>query len=86
LQKKKQDLEQLSSRIIEQHIKLDKQEEKEGLNPTCRSYVYDEEYYKRHIKRIEEKAAYLDAFLTSAEPRLGAGGDEVKSNGLYPIR
>jgi hypothetical protein len=60
---------------------LDKQkDEDERFNPTCHSLVYDEEYHKRHIERIEEKSRYIDGFLKTAEARKGASGEEVKSN------
>jgi hypothetical protein len=81
LKKKKESMEALAEKIVEQHKVLDKQkEEDKRFNPTCHSLVYDEEHYKRHIKRIEEKSRYIDEFLKGAEPRRGASGEEVKSN------
>jgi transposase len=81
LEKKKKDLETLMKKIVEQHAALDKEEDRrEALNPTARSYVYDEEYQKRHLKRIEDKITYIETFLKTAEGKKGAGGTEIKSN------
>jgi hypothetical protein len=81
LKQKKKSMEALAEKIVEQHALLDKQkDEDERFNPTCHSLVYDEEKYKRHIERIEEKPRYIDEFLKTAEPRTGASGGEVKSN------
>jgi transposase len=80
LEQKKKNMEELAAKIVEQHNLLDKQkDEDERLNAACHSLVYDEEYYKRHIERIEEKRQYIDEFLKTAGPKMGAGG-EVKSN------
>jgi hypothetical protein len=42
--------------------------------------VYDKEYQKKHLERIEKKITYIDRFLETAEAREGAVGEEVKSN------
>jgi hypothetical protein len=81
LGKKKKDLEALMKKIIGQHVQLDAQAEAEtDLWGVAFSYVYDEEYQKRQLERIEEKLKYIDNFLAGAEERKGAGGEEVKSN------
>jgi hypothetical protein len=81
LEQKKKSMEELAGKIVEQHKTLDQQKDSdERLNPVCHSLVYDEEYYKRHIERIEEKSRYIDEFLRTAEARKGASGEEVKSN------
>jgi hypothetical protein len=81
LEKKKNDVEKLMGRIVEQHIKLDRERTGTGgLNGTAASYVYDGEYQKRHLERLQKKLKYIDHFLKRAEPRQGAGGEEVKSN------
>jgi hypothetical protein len=81
LGKKKRDLEALMEKMIEQHVQLDAQAEAEtDLRGAAYSYVYDEEYQKRHLERIEKKLKYIDSFLAVAEERKGAGGEEVKSN------
>jgi hypothetical protein len=81
LEKKKKDLESLAAKIVEQHVALDREENKgKGLNPTAASYVYDEEYRKRHLERIEDKIKYIETFLATAEAKKGAGDEEVKSN------
>jgi transposase len=81
LGKKKKELEGLMAKILEQHVQLDKEagSEKE-LSGTAYSYVYDENYQKRHLERIEKKIKYLDDFLKTAKERKGTGGEEVKSN------
>jgi transposase len=81
LWKKKKDLEALMEKIIGQHVQLDKEagEEKE-LSGAAYSYVYDEEYQKRLLERIERKLTYINTFLTTAEERKGAGGKEIKTN------
>jgi len=40
----------------------------------------DKERRKRHIERIEEKLKKLDEFLSQAEPKRGANGQEVQTN------
>jgi transposase len=56
LGKKKRDLEALMEKILAQHIQLDKQAETEkDLRGAAWSYVYDGEYQKRHVERIEKK-------------------------------
>jgi hypothetical protein len=56
LGKKKRDIESLMKRIIEQHIRLDKEAKTEtDLRGAAYSYVYDAEYQKRHLERIEKK-------------------------------
>ena len=42
--------------------------------------MYDEEYQKLHLERLEKKIEYRDEFLVTAEERRGAGVEEVKSN------
>jgi transposase len=81
LGKKKKDLEALMEKIIGQHIQFDKQAgEERDLTGSAYSYVYDKEYQKKHLERIEKKVTYIDHFLETAEAREGAGGEEVKSN------
>jgi transposase len=81
LGKKKKDLEALMKKIIAQHVRLDAQAEAEtDLSGVAYSYVYDEEYHKRHIERIEKKLEHINSFLAVAEERKGAGEEEVKSN------
>jgi hypothetical protein len=68
-------------KIVKQHIQLDQEgKAKSGLNPTAAAYVYDEEYRKRHVERLEKKLSVLNKFLAGAGPRRGAGGEAVKSN------
>ncbi|MDR1956380.1 MAG: transposase [Treponema sp.] len=56
LEKKKECLESLAVKIVEQHTALDQEEDKrEVLNPTAASCVYGEAYRKRHRERIEDK-------------------------------
>jgi hypothetical protein len=81
LGKKKKDLEGLMEKIIGQYVQLDHQAEEEtDLSGVAYSYVYDEEYQRRHLERIERKLRYIDTFLATAEERKGVGGEEVKSN------
>jgi hypothetical protein len=81
LTKKKKDWEELAAKLIEQHIVLDKQAEQESpLNAACHAYVYDSDYHKKHIERIQKKLEKINDFLKDAGPRTGASGEEVKSN------
>ncbi|MDR1469221.1 MAG: transposase [Spirochaetaceae bacterium] len=81
LGKKKKGLETLMEKIIGRHIRFDKQAGEEiDLTGAAYSYVYDKEYQKKHLERIEKKLKYIDRFLETAEARKGAAGDEVKSN------
>ncbi|MDR1469735.1 MAG: transposase [Spirochaetaceae bacterium] len=81
LGKKKKDLEALMEKIIAQHVQFDKQAgEERDLTGAAYSYVYDKEYQKKHLERIEKKLKYIDHFLETAEAREGAAGEEVKSN------
>jgi hypothetical protein len=36
--------------------------------------VYDEEYRKRHVERLEKKLSVLNKFLAGAGPRRGPAG------------
>jgi hypothetical protein len=68
-------------KILAQHVKLDKEAAGEkDLSGAAYSYVYDKKYQDKHNERIEKKLKYIDTFLSTAEPRLGAGGEEIKSN------
>jgi hypothetical protein len=81
LKKKQEDLRKLSEKIVRQHRQMDKRESKQKkLNKTCRAYVYDKEYQKKHIERIEKKLAKITAFLETAEAKTGIGGQEIQSN------
>jgi transposase len=81
LKKKKADLQKLASRIIEQHKELDKSESAKKIQkPFKKTMGDDEERRQRHIDRIERKIAKLDAFLKTAEKRIGSSAGEVQSN------
>jgi hypothetical protein len=81
LKKKKEDLQKLSEKILRQHKEMDKSESNQKkLNETCRAYVYDTEYHRKHIERIEKKLEKITAFLETAEPKIGAAGQEIQSN------
>jgi hypothetical protein len=81
LRKKKADLEKLGNKLIQQHKERDKHEKKiKKLNKTCRGFIEDKRYHKHHMERIEKKLRRINAFLETAEPRTGSGGEEVQSN------
>jgi transposase len=81
LKKKREDCQKLIGKIIAQHVELDQEGKgNAGLNETAAGYVYDKKYQERHLERLQKKLEYVDDFLKTAEPRIGAGGKEVKSN------
>jgi hypothetical protein len=81
LGKKQADWTRPMERIVGRHLQPDREGKgTSGLNATAAAYVYDEEYRKRHVELLEKKPAALQRFLEGAEPRIGAGGEEVKSN------
>ncbi|MDR2783118.1 MAG: hypothetical protein LBB48_04660 [Treponema sp.] len=70
-----------TGKIIARHVAPDKQTAGEkDLPGAASSYVYGKEYQEKHLERIEKKLRYIDRFLSTAEPRRGAGCEEVKSN------
>jgi hypothetical protein len=80
LGKKPADWTRPMERIVGQCLQPDREGKgTSGINATAASYVYEEQYRKRHVERPEKKPAALQRFLEGAKPRIGAGGEEVKS-------
>jgi hypothetical protein len=81
LGKKPADWTRPMERIVGRRLQPDREGKvKSGLNATAASYVYEEQYRKRHVERPEKKPAILQRFLEGAKSRIGAGGEELKSN------
>jgi len=81
LKKKKERLKKFTRKIIQRHRELDKSKEaKRKQKPYKKTMGDDKERRKRHIERIEEKLKKLDEFLSQAEPKRGANGQEVQTN------
>jgi hypothetical protein len=81
LGKKPADWTWLMERIVGRRLQPDREGKgTSGINATAAPYVYEEQYRKRHVELPEKKPAILQKFLERAKPRIGAGGEEVKSN------
>jgi transposase len=81
LQKKRDKLKQYIARMLLQHQALDKSESAKQIQEPFKTTMGDDkERRERSIERLEKKLHKLDAFLSTAKPRLGVSGEEVKSN------
>jgi transposase len=79
--KKKEKLEKLLTKIIEQQKNNDRLENKGILNGTCEEVIHDKKLGKRHKERIEKKIKKIDKFLALTDKeKLGASGEPVNSN------
>src|SRR5262249_7554052 len=76
LRRKQEKLEEKVKRVLAQHERTDKEEGKP--DPTAGGA----EQQRRHeqLKRLEQQAARIDAFLATNEPERGKQGQEVQSN------
>ena len=81
LKKKKERFEKLVKKITKRHRELDRSEEAKRKQRNYKKTMGDDkERRERHVERIEKKLEKLDEFLRYAEPKRGAGGQEVQTN------
>jgi hypothetical protein len=81
LTKKRDKLEQHMNKMIEQHKELDKNEKAKRIQkPFKKTMGDDTERREKSIERLEKKLEKINQFLKTAEPKMGAGTNEVKSN------
>jgi transposase len=76
LRRKKEKLEGKVKRVLAQHERVDKEEGEAS------AAVPSSEQQRRHdqLKRLEQQAARIEAFLTTNEPKRGKQGHELQSN------
>jgi transposase len=81
MRKKREKLGRRVERMLARHEELDKSREaRKILRPYRKTMGDDRKRRQRSIERLEKKLKRLDEFLASAEPRIGASGNEVQSN------
>jgi len=81
LKKKRDKLKAYINRILLQHQDLDKNEEAKKIQaPYKKTLGEDRKRRERSIERLEKKLKKLNTFLLTAEPKIGASGEEVQTN------
>jgi transposase len=79
--KKREKLEKLLGKVIEQQKENDKKEEVKKLNTSCKAVIKDRELGKRHEERIRKKIEKIDNFLKLTDKdKEGAEGKAINSN------
>jgi len=81
LKKKRDKLENYITRLLYRHQELDKDDSvKRKQKPFHKTMGDDIERREKSINRLEKKLQRLDTFLEKAIPKIGASGEEIKSN------